>query len=152
MSYTACRANTPKGVFTALYEDGVIKRVLFPNEGLYTKEIDDTLLFALQMSEYFNGTRKSFSLPILIPGTPFRQKIYEATLKIPYGQTAAYSDIAFAAGYPGAMRAAGSAMKANPLPILIPCHRVVHKSKNRCAYRGGTKIKHYLLNLEEKYK
>lgn len=154
MTRSACRASTPIGIFTALYEDGVIRRVLFPNESFNAAniKIDDTLLFAHQLDEYFCGMRKAFSLPFLLPGTPFRQSIYKATLSIGYGETATYSDIANAAGYPSAMRAAGSAMKANPLPILLPCHRVVHKAKKNCAYRGGTDIKHYLLNLESEFK
>jgi len=78
----ACRANTPLGVFTALYEDGVIRRVLFPDEACPQNftEIDDTLPFTTQINEYFSGKRRSFSLPVLIPGTPFRQSVYRTVI------------------------------------------------------------------------
>lgn len=144
----ACRADTPLGVFTALYEDGIIRRVLFPDEPCPLSFFDDTLPFAVQVSEYFAGERRSFSLPVLIPGTPFRQSVYQTAINIPYGGTASYSAVALAAGYPLAMRAVGTAMKANQLPLLIPCHRVVHKAANIDAYRGGLDIKSYLLTLE----
>jgi O-6-methylguanine DNA methyltransferase len=146
----ACRADTPLGVYTALYEDGMIRRVLFPDEPCPQSfaVFDDTLPFAAQISEYFSGKRRSFSLPLLIPGTPFRQNVYRAVIDIPYGGTASYSAVALAAGYPLAMRAVGTAMKMNQLPLLIPCHRVVHKAVNADAYRGGLDMKSYLLTLE----
>ena len=145
----ACRAETPLGVFTALYENGTIRRVLFPDEepGSFTV-YDDTLPFAAQISEYFAGTRREFSLPMLIPGTLFREAVYKAVIAIPYGGTASYSAVALAAGYPLAMRAVGTAMKLNPLPLLIPCHRVIHKGSKAQAYRGGLDIKSFLLDLE----
>jgi len=146
----ACRADTPVGIFTAIYLEGLIVRVLFPNEDLsaaYDK-FDDTLPFAEQMAQYFAGNRKRFDLPLKISGTPFMQDVYRATLRIPYGRTASYADVALAAGYPLAMRAAGTALKRTPLPILIPCHRVVHKTASRSAYRGGTGLKDVLLELE----
>lgn len=150
---TACCVHTPVGDFTALYDDGVIRRILFPNESLPANaKLNHHLPFASQVAEYFAGKRKSFNLPVLIPGTPFRQDVYRTVMAIPYGEVAAYSDVAFTAGYPLAMRAVGSAMKANPLPLILPCHRVVHKAKNKDAYRGGTGIKAYLLSLEEQYK
>ncbi len=146
----ACRAATPLGTFTALYEDGSIRRVLFPDEPCPRNFtiFDDTLPFAAQIAEYFAGQRRDFSLPMLIPGTPFRQAVYHATIGIPYGGTASYSAVALAAGFPLAMRAVGTAMKLNPLPLLIPCHRVVHKGTKAEAYRGGLDIKSFLLDLE----
>ncbi len=153
MTRAACPAQTPLGVFTAIYEDGIIRRVLFPDEfpGADIAVTDASLPFAAQIEEYFAGKRKTFDLPILLPGTEFRRNVYKATIDIPYGHVAAYSDVALAAGYPLAMRAVGSAMKANPLPLLIPCHRVVHKSEKKRAYRGGFEIKCYLLNMESRY-
>lgn len=145
----ACRAQTPLGVFTALYDGGLITRVLFPDEPCpMDAAFDDTLPFAFQIAEYFAGRRRGFELPLLIPGTPFRRHVYEAVIGIPYGGTASYSSVALAAGYPLAMRAVGTAMKLNPLPLLIPCHRVVHKAHKAEAYRGGLDIKSFLLDLE----
>lgn len=154
MTRVVCRTKTPIGVLSALYEDGVIRRVFFPNEPLPKGAItyDDSLPFSTQIDEYFRGKRKKFTLPILIPGTQFVQDVYRAALMIPYGETASYSDVAFAAGYPRAMRAVGTAMKHIPLPVLIPCHRVVHKSAGKSAYRGGISSKNILLDLEQQYK
>lgn len=150
MTNVACRAQTPMGVFTALYQDGEIVRVLFPDEipGASYTIFDDALPFAGQMREYFLGQRRDFDLPLRLSGTPFMQEVYRATLRIPYGQTASYSQVALCAGYPLAMRAVGSALRRIPLPILIPCHRVVHKAAGKSAYRGGTDIKSYLLEME----
>jgi O-6-methylguanine DNA methyltransferase len=146
----ACPAKTPLGTFTAIYEDGIIKRVLFPDEtpGADIVCFDPSLPFALQITEYFEGKRKAFDLPMLIPGTEFRRNVYKEAISIPYGCVAAYSDVALAAGYPLAMRAVGTAMRFNQLPLLIPCHRVVHKSEKKAAYRGGSDMKRYLLELE----
>jgi methylated-DNA-[protein]-cysteine S-methyltransferase len=147
----ACHAPSPFGVLTALYEGGVIRRVLFPDESADAGVVtDDSLPFAAQMAEYLAGKRRSFDLPMLLPGTPFRQAVYRATMSIPYGSVATYGDVALAAGYPLAMRAVGTSMKCNPLPILIPCHRVIHKDKHRAAYGGGLHIKQFLLELESR--
>ncbi len=148
-----CSVKTPIGRFSALYDNGVIHRVFFPDEALPSGIItDNNLDFATQMAEYFEGQRREFDLPMFIPGTPFRQDVYRATMMIPYGETASYAQVAFAAGYPRAMRAVGSTMKATILPIIIPCHRVVHKDYKKKAYRGGLGIKEYLLDLEQRYK
>jgi O-6-methylguanine DNA methyltransferase len=153
MSRVICRAETPLGVLSALYDDGVITRVLFPDEMLPAgaSAFDDTLPFAVQMREYLHGDRREFSLPILIPGTPFRQSVYRAVIAIPYATTATYGDIAAMAGHPRAMRAVGTTMRLTPLPVLIPCHRVVHKNHAKSAYRGGLDMKHFLLDMESRY-
>ena len=148
-----CSANTPIGIISALYENGAIRRVYFPSEPLPENvPHDDSLGFSLQIKEYFEGKRKQFDLPLFISGTVFRQNIYKAVLMIPYGDTSSYADVAFAAGYPRAMRAAGSALKVTTLPLLVPCHRVVHKNYKTSAYRGGLDLKQYLLDLEQRYK
>lgn len=153
MSRVVCRAETPLGVLSAIYDDGAITRVLFPDEGLPAHcQYDDALPFAAQMREYFRGERRDFSLPVLIPGTSFRQRVYRAAMAIPYAATATYGDVASMAGHPLAMRAVGTTMKLNQLPILIPCHRVVHKNRAKTAYRGGLGIKRFLLDLEQQYK
>ena len=146
----ACPVSTPLGMFTAIYEGGVIKRVFFPGEspGAGVSREDSSLPFAAQMREYFEGKRKAFSLPVSLSGTKFMRDVYEAAIKIPYGSTASYAGLANAAGYPRAFRAVGSAMRTNPLPILVPCHRVVHKSGGLSRYAGGTGIKRFLLEME----
>lgn len=148
-----CRAKTPVGVFTALYKNGSIVRVLFPDEPVSAQYdmVDDSLPFSQQMREYFNGRRREFSLPMVISGTPFMQAVYRAALTVPYGSTISYSALSQKAGYPRAMRAAGTALARINLPLLIPCHRVVHKTASKSAYRGGADIKSYLLDMEARY-
>jgi len=151
---TACRTDTPIGMLTALYDGDVITRVLFPHETppAQTSSFNDNLPFAAQVREYFSGSRRTFDLQLRIPGTPFRQSVYRTVMAIPYGAVATYGDVAAAAGHPLAMRAVGTTMRLTPLPVLIPCHRVVHKGRTKSAYRGGLDIKHYLLDMEQKYK
>ena len=150
---TACRADTPIGILTAIYEDGSIRRVLFPDER-YTAadvETDDTLPFAQQIAEYFAGERRMFDLPLALSGTRFKQEVYAAVLNIPYGKTTTYSEVALMAGHPRAMRAVGNVMRDTPMPILVPCHRVVHQSKSKGAYRGGMDTKNILLDMERRF-
>lgn len=102
-----------------------------------------------QLDEYFAGRRRRFDLALdrrLALG--FRRAVLDATAAIPYGRTASYREIAGAAGRPRAFRAAGSALAANPLPIVIPCHRVLPASGGIGAYRGGAAAKGRLLALE----
>jgi methylated-DNA-[protein]-cysteine S-methyltransferase len=102
-----------------------------------------------QLDEYFEGRRRSFELPLdwqLSAG--FRRAVLRATARIPYGQTASYRDVAARAGRPRAFRAAGSALAANPLPIVVPCHRVLPGSGELGNYRGGVAAKARLLALE----
>lgn len=149
----ACHADTPIGILTAIYEDGIIRRVLFEDE-LYSAVdtvTDDTLPFSQQIAEYFRGERKTFDLPFRLYGTKFTQEVYAAVLRIPYGQTATYGDIALKVGHPRAMRAVGNVMHDTPVPIVIPCHRVVHKSGTKTAYRGGTDAKYLLQDMEKRF-
>lgn len=148
-----CRVKTPIGVLVALYNNERIVRVLFPDETISAQYqmYDDSLPFSRQMIEYFEGKRQQFLLPIEITGTPFMQSVYRAALQIPYGTTLSYSALALKAGYPLAARAVGTALKRIKLPILIPCHRVVHKNSSKFKYRGGADTKKYLLNMESSY-
>ncbi len=150
---TACHAVTPIGTLTAIYEGGIIRRVLFEHETYSAAEIitDDTLPFAPQMAEYFRGERRGFSLPISLSGTKFKLEVYEAVQRIPYGHTATYGEVALMAGYPRAMRAVGNVMHDTPVPVIIPCHRVVHQCRGKGAYRGGMDAKNILLEMERRF-
>ncbi len=153
MTRVACPVSTPVGTFTAIYEDGIIRRALYPGETIEANiRFDESLDFAAQVKEYFAGKRKAFDLPVFIPGTDFKRNVYKAAMSIPYGCIAAYSEVALAAGYPLAMRAVGSAMKTNQLALIIPCHRVVHKSEMKREYNGSDDIKSFLLDMEKRYK
>lgn len=106
---------------------------------------------ANQLQEYLAGVRHEFDLPLQITGTPFQQAVYEALLRIPYGQTRSYGDIATAIGRPRAARAVGSANRHNPLPILVPCHRVIAHNGRLGGYAYGLEAKQFLLDLEHRH-
>jgi methylated-DNA-[protein]-cysteine S-methyltransferase len=102
-----------------------------------------------QLQAYFAGRLKVFDLPLAPQGTPFQQKVWKALQAIPYGQTICYAELAQAVGKPGAARAVGAANRCNPLPIVIPCHRVIGKDGRLTGYRGGLELKQKLLQLEQ---
>lgn len=118
-----------------------------PNAALHR---DDKALASVvrQVEEYLAGRRRGFDLPLDLRGTPFQQKIWAELLTIPYGSTMSYADLAAAAGRPAAVRAAGAANGANPVPLLVPCHRVIGKNGRLTGFRGGLTIKEELLKLE----
>ncbi len=101
-----------------------------------------------QIIEYLKGKRKNFDIPILPKGTAFQQKVWEALRVIPYGETRSYGEIASNIGNEKACRAVGNANNKNPIPIIIPCHRVVGSNGKLVGYAGGLFIKNFLLNLE----
>lgn len=101
-----------------------------------------------QIKEYLNGSRKTFNIPIKLTGTDFQKRVYEETLKIPYGSTKTYGEIANSIGNPKSMRAVGMALNKNPIWIIIPCHRVIGKDKKLTGFAGGIDKKLSLLKLE----
>ena len=101
-----------------------------------------------QLSEYFSGKRKTFNLPLLLKGTDFQKQVWQALLKIPFGETRSYKQIAEAIGNPKAVRAVGMANNKNPLLIVVPCHRVIGANGKLVGYAVGLDKKEYLLRLE----
>ena len=101
-----------------------------------------------QILEYLNGSRKTFNIPIKLNGTDFQKKVYEETLKIPYGSTKTYGEIANSIGNSKSMRAVGMALNKNPIWIIIPCHRVIGKNNKLTGFAGGIDKKLSLLKLE----
>jgi methylated-DNA-[protein]-cysteine S-methyltransferase len=102
-----------------------------------------------ELDEYFAGTRKDFDLEVdLALAKPFARKILAATARIPFGATSTYGEIAAEAGSPGAARAAGGALGSNPIPIVVPCHRVLARNGTLHGYTGGLHRKQHLLELE----
>jgi len=101
-----------------------------------------------QLEEYFAGTRKVFEVELAPAATPFQSKVLEQLLKIPYGETCSYIDIARSLGNPRASRAVGMANGNNPIPIIIPCHRVVGANGSLTGFGGGLPNKRFLLDLE----
>ncbi len=102
-----------------------------------------------ELDEYFNGKRESFEVPIKPSGTPFQQSVWQALLKIPYGETLSYKQLAAMIGKPSACRAVGMANNRNPIPIVIPCHRVIGTNGDLTGYAGGLDIKRKLLAIEK---
>jgi methylated-DNA-[protein]-cysteine S-methyltransferase len=101
-----------------------------------------------QIAEYLDGRRRVFELPLDVRGTDFQRAVWAAVADVPYGQTRCYAQIAAAIGKPSATRAVGAANGANPLPLVIPCHRLVGKDGSLTGYGGGLGVKRFLLDME----
>ena len=102
-----------------------------------------------QLNAYFSGKLQNFDLPLSPQGTPFQQAVWCALHAVPYGQTCTYGEIAAAIGNPNACRAVGMANHRNPIPILIPCHRIIGSDGSLTGYAGGLAVKQALLRLEQ---
>ena len=141
--------DSPVGPLTLAERDGALVRIAFGREGAgacdHTTLLDEA---ARQLAEYFGGRRRDFDLPLAPAGTPFQREVWAALRTIPYGQTRSYKDIAAAVGRPRACRAVGMANNRNPLPIVIPCHRVIGASGALTGYAGGVDVKRRLLEIE----
>jgi methylated-DNA-[protein]-cysteine S-methyltransferase len=103
-----------------------------------------------QLDAYFRGTLRRFDLPLAPSGTPFQQAVWAALREIPYGQTVSYGELARRVGQPGAGRAVGAANGKNPIPIVIPCHRVIGADGRLTGYGGGLSVKAALIALEQR--
>jgi len=101
-----------------------------------------------QIAEYLAGRRREFDLPLDVRGTDFQRRAWAAVAAIPYGQTRTYSQVAQAIGRPAAVRAVGAANGANPLPLVVPCHRVLGSDGSLTGYGGGLDVKRKLLDME----
>ncbi len=104
-----------------------------------------------QLQEYFAGKRKKFELPLELEGTEFQKKVWKALMKIPYGKTASYGEIAGKINNKKAVRAVGGANNKNKIAIVIPCHRVIGADGSLTGYAGGLNIKQWLLNHEKEF-
>jgi methylated-DNA-[protein]-cysteine S-methyltransferase len=121
----------------------------YPVDGCERHEANPLLLEATrQLRDYFAGNRRDFDLPLDMQGTPFQKRIWDELLRIPYGETRSYMQVAVAVGAPQAVRAVGAANGANPVPIVVPCHRVIGSSGKLTGYGGGLPLKKRLLELE----
>lgn len=105
----------------------------------------------IQLDEYFQGKRTTFSLPFKLTGTPFQLAVWKELQNIPYGKTTSYKEIAQKINKPKAYRAVGMANNKNPLPIIIPRHREIGSNGKLIGYAGGLKLKNYLLELEKSH-
>ncbi len=116
--------------------------------GQASKVNSEEYSFHEQIIEYLNGRRKSFSLPLDLRGTDFQKKVWNELIKIPYGETRTYKDIARSINVPQGYRAVGNALNKNPVLIVIPCHRVIGSDGKLTGFRGGLELKAKLLELE----
>jgi len=128
---------------THIYFGGVIPEDINIVETLLLKKANK------ELQEYFTGERKTFSLPLEPQGTEFQQKVWKALQEIPYGKTCSYKNIAENIGNIKASRAVGMANNKNPIPILIPCHRVIGANGKLVGYAGGLELKEKLLETEK---
>lgn len=142
--------NTKIGKLKIEYENDVLTGIAYTEnekeQGIRSELSDKTVL---QLEEYFDGRRKEFDIPIKLRGTEFQKKVWNELLKIPYGATVSYKDIAIKIGNPKACRAVGMANHNNPILIIVPCHRVINENKRLGGYALGLDLKRKLLELEK---
>jgi O-6-methylguanine DNA methyltransferase len=114
----------------------------------FVESADALRPYVQELKEYFAGQRREFSFPLDLRGTDFQIACWRALLKIPYGETRTYADIARSVGSPQGFRAVGMANNRNPIAIVVPCHRVIASDGTLCGYGGGLDLKRKLLELE----
>lgn len=151
MALFACVYPSPVGALTLCADDAALVSLSFGAHIPAHAEVCETALLAdakRQLDAYFQGKLSSFSLPLDARGTLFQTRVWAALREIPYGQVRTYAGIAARIGSPKAVRAVGQANHVNPLPIFIPCHRVVRTGGALGGYAGGEAVKRFLLTLE----
>jgi methylated-DNA-[protein]-cysteine S-methyltransferase len=150
-----CYLNTPIGELLLAGEDEALSMIGFP-KGSMRRDPEPDWIYnekplakaRQQLEEYFAGARKDFDLPLNLNGTEFQVNVLKALLQIPYGETVSYGEIAKRIGKPRAVRAVGAANGRNPIPIVVPCHRVIGSSGDLTGFGGGLDTKEALLRLE----
>lgn len=150
-----CYFDTPIGELLLAGEEDALTLIGFPKGSMRRDPESDWIFneqpFAevrRQLAEYFAGERKEFDLPLALHGTEFQISVLEALQEIPYGETTSYGVIAKRIGRPKAVRAVGAANGRNPIPIIVPCHRVIGSSGSLTGFGGGLDTKEALLRLE----
>ncbi len=142
--------DSPVGRLTiAATEKGVCNIYLTGEKANVIRENEIIIQTINELREYFNGTRKEFKIPLDIKGTEFQKRVWKELLEVPYGTTATYGEIATRIGNPNASRAVGNANNKNPVPIIIPCHRIIGAGNKLVGYAGGLTMKKKLLELEK---
>ena len=150
-----CFLSTRIGDLLLAGDDNALCLVGFP-EGSMRRDPDTDWIYnekpfanaRQQLLEYFDGDRKEFELPLNLNGTAFQLSVLEELRRIPYGETVSYGDIARRIGRPKAVRAVGAANGRNPIPIIVPCHRVIGSGGDLTGFGGGLDTKKALLRLE----
>lgn len=153
-----CYLDTPIGELLLAGDDDALSLVSFP-EGSMRRDPEPDWIYnekpfvaaRRQLAEYFAGERREFDLPLKLSGTEFQMSVLEALQKIPYGETTSYAEIAERVGRPKAVRAVGAANGRNPIPIIVPCHRVIGSHGELTGFGGGLDTKEALLRLEAEH-
>jgi methylated-DNA-[protein]-cysteine S-methyltransferase len=145
--------SSPVGGLRLVASDAALTRVDFlgPDAGDAGRAAPDSPLLELamrQLDDYFRGALREFSVPLAPAGTEFQRAVWAALRSIPFGTTTTYGEIARRIARPAAVRAVGAANGANPIPIIIPCHRVIGGDGSLTGFGGGIPVKRYLLELE----
>ena len=145
--------NSPLGYINLVSDDSYLLTVSFADiPSSFTYPVPQVLRHTLeQLASYFEGNLTTFSIPVNPHGTLFQKRVWEKLLLIPYGETKSYRDVAISLGSPLYDRAVGSANGKNPIPVLIPCHRIIGKGGRLTGYAGGIWRKKWLLEHELKY-
>ncbi|HEX8696924.1 MAG TPA: methylated-DNA--[protein]-cysteine S-methyltransferase [Longimicrobium sp.] len=152
MTAYAARVASPIGTLTAVVDEaGALTRLLFagdapPPDAVWDEERCAPV--AAELGEYFRGERRDFGVPLAPRGTDFQRRVWDELRRIPYGQTISYRELAARVGRPAAVRAVGRANGTNPIPIIVPCHRVIGTDGSLTGYGGGLETKRRLLELE----
>ncbi len=156
--------DTPVGELLVAASSSGICRICFPGEPVSDRALWFDRYFSMappegeegalpealeQLLLYFQGRKVTFDLPLDLRGTPFQIRVWRQLLEIPYGTTVSYGEVAKAIGNPRAGQAVGSAVGKNPVPIVVPCHRVIGHDGSLVGFRGGLPTKEKLLELEE---
>ena len=153
-----CYLDTPIGELLLAGEEDALVMIGFP-KGSMRREPEPEWIYnekpladaSCQLREYFDGERREFDLPLRLGGTEFQVSVLEALQKIPYGETTSYGEIARRIGRPKAVRAVGAANGRNPIPIVVPCHRVIGSTGDLTGFGGGLDTKEALLRLEAEH-
>lgn len=154
-----CYMDSPIGLFMLAGCEKGLRMVTFPSKQDVRKPKPewktDKPMFEQALAEfadYFAGDLQVFKTPIVLDdGTDFQKQVWQALIDVPYGELASYGDIAKAIDNPGASRAVGGANNANPIPIIVPCHRIIGSNKSLTGFGGGIDTKKYLLDLEARH-
>lgn len=142
----------PTGILALIASDGGLEQIRFdatvPPGAIRRDDHPVLRETARQLDAYFARELRDFDLPLILKGTPFQVRAWEALRLIPYGATRSYAEQARAIGSPAAVRAVGTANGRNPIPIVVPCHRVIGSNGRLTGFGGGLPLKRWLLDLE----
>lgn len=154
MSTIAFPFASPLGDLNISIRDGFLVAMDFADESKImpatwvADEADRVETFSMELTNWFNGSLTDFTFPISLEGTPFQKRVWEELLKIPFGDTISYQELARRLGDPKCIRAAAAANGRNPIPVVVPCHRVIGKDGTLTGYSGGLWRKEWLLEHE----